>query len=76
VCDAAFRPVVTHLSPEIAVHLGASVSNCTLVEYMDWSFGLFEDTSQINAEGRMIVPQKPGFGVTLNEELLKRGIKD
>jgi L-alanine-DL-glutamate epimerase-like enolase superfamily enzyme len=52
------------------------VSNCTLVEYMDWSFGLFEDTSQINAEGRMIVPQKPGFGVTLNEELLKRGIKD
>ncbi|MFP6570837.1 MAG: mandelate racemase/muconate lactonizing enzyme family protein [Dehalococcoidia bacterium] len=76
VCDAAYRPVVTHLSPEIAVHLGASVSNCTLVEYMHWSFGLFEDTSQINAEGRMIVPQKPGFGVTLNEELLKRGIKD
>jgi L-alanine-DL-glutamate epimerase-like enolase superfamily enzyme len=43
---------------------------------MDWSFGLFEDTSQINAEGRMIVPQEPGFGVTLNQELLKRGIKD
>ncbi len=76
VCDAAFRPVVTHLSPEIAVHLGASVPNCTLVEYMDWSFGLFENTSEINSEGRMVVPQEPGFGVNLNQDLIKRGIKD
>ena len=76
VCDAAYRPVVTHLSPEIAVHLGASIPNCNLVEYMDWSFGLFEETIDINADGRMIVPQAPGFGVTLNQELVKRGIKD
>ena len=76
VCDAAYRPVVTHLSPEIAVHLGASIPNCNLVEYMDWSFGLFEETIGINADGRMIVPQTPGFGVTLDQELAKRGIKD
>lgn len=76
VCDAAYRPVVTHLSPEVAVHLGASVPNCNLVEYMDWSFGLFEEKIEVNADGRMVVPQAPGFGVTLSQELVDRGIRD
>ncbi|MFW6195670.1 MAG: mandelate racemase/muconate lactonizing enzyme family protein [Chloroflexota bacterium] len=70
VCDAAMRPVVTHLSPEINVHLAAATRNCMTTEYMPWSFGLFEESMEIDAEGRLLVPQAPGLGVTLNRDMV------
>jgi L-alanine-DL-glutamate epimerase-like enolase superfamily enzyme len=76
ICEGAMRSVVTHLSPEIAVHLGASTLNCLTVEYMPWSFGLFEESMEINSDGELIVPQAPGLGVTLNEEMVRRNAVD
>ena len=73
---AAFRPFVTHLSPEIAVHLAAGINGVKTVEFMPWSFNLWENPMEINAAGELIVPQGPGLGVTLNEDLVKSNRTD
>jgi L-alanine-DL-glutamate epimerase-like enolase superfamily enzyme len=72
VLEVAHMPVATHLSPEIGVHLGAATPNCSTVEYMDWSTNLFQEHLAIDDMGRLVVPGGPGFGVTLDEELVAR----
>ncbi len=76
IATSAFRPFVTHLSPEIAVHLAAGINGVKTVEFMPWSFNLWEKPMEINAEGELIVPQEPGLGVTLNEDLVKSNRMD
>jgi L-alanine-DL-glutamate epimerase-like enolase superfamily enzyme len=76
IAAGAFRPVVTHLSPEIAVHLAAGISGVKTVEFMPWSFGLWEEPMDINAEGELIVPQGAGLGVALNEDVVKAHLID
>ena len=71
IAAGAFRPVVTHLSTEIAVHLAAGINGVKTVEFMPWSFGLWEEPMDINADGELIVPQEPGLGVKLNEDVVK-----
>ena len=44
------------------------------VEYMTWSFGMFNETMEIDESGRLKVPQPPGLGVSLNEDTVKRGL--
>ncbi|MGF1597806.1 MAG: mandelate racemase/muconate lactonizing enzyme family protein [Acidimicrobiales bacterium] len=70
VCAAGHLPVATHLSPEIGVHLAAATLNCTMLEYMDWSVNLFEERLELDADGRAVVPDRPGLGVTLDGDLL------
>lgn len=70
ICDGAHLPVATHLSPEIGVHLAAAAPNCRMLEYMDWSVNLFQERIQLNSDGQAIVPDRPGLGVTLDEELV------
>jgi L-alanine-DL-glutamate epimerase-like enolase superfamily enzyme len=43
---------------------------------MPWSFNLWENPMEINAAGELIVPQGPGLGVTLNEDLVKSNRTD
>ncbi len=69
-CEVAHLPVATHLSPEIGVHLAAAASNCRILEYMDWSRQLFNEELELASDGQILVPERPGFGVSLNEELL------
>ena len=76
IATSVFRPFVTHLSPEIAVHLAAGINGVKTVEFMPWSFNLWEKPMDINAEGELIVPQEPGLGVTLNEDLVKSNRMD
>ncbi|MCH8817110.1 MAG: mandelate racemase/muconate lactonizing enzyme family protein [Chloroflexi bacterium] len=71
IAAGAHRPVVTHLSPEIGVHLAAGVPHTKTVEFMPWSFGLWEKPMEIDDAGRLIVPQEPGLGVSLNEDVVK-----
>lgn len=70
VCDVAGLPVATHLSPEIGVHLAAAAPNCRTLEYMDWSVNLFNERIELDADGRAVVPNRAGLGVTLNQALL------
>jgi L-alanine-DL-glutamate epimerase-like enolase superfamily enzyme len=70
-CATAHLPVATHLSPEIGVHLAAATPNCKTLEYMDWSVNLFRERLELDASGRMIVPDRPGLGVSLDHDLVE-----
>jgi L-alanine-DL-glutamate epimerase-like enolase superfamily enzyme len=61
-------PVVSHLLPEIQVHLVASARNGLTVEYMPWSFRLFEEVP-VPVNGELGVPTKPGLGLEFSREL-------
>ncbi len=66
--EAFNLPVVSHLLPEIHVHLVAAVPNGLTVEYMPWSFRLFEEVpTPVN--GELIVPTKPGMGLSFSREI-------
>jgi L-alanine-DL-glutamate epimerase-like enolase superfamily enzyme len=64
-------PVVSHLVPEIHVHLIAAIPNGLTVEYMPWSLRLFEETPALMA-GQLAVPTKPGLGLAFDQAALKR----
>ena len=70
-CAIAHLPVATHLSPEIGVHLAAATPNCKTLEYMDWSVNLFQERLELDPTGRMVVPDRPGLGVTLDDDLVR-----
>lgn len=57
-----------HFAMEIHCHLAATYPTEPWVEHFDWLDPLFEERMQI-ADGRMIVSDRPGLGVTLSEQL-------
>src|ERR1051325_4536514 len=68
IAEAFNLPVVSHLLPEVHVHLIAAVPNGLTVEYMPWSFRLFEEVpAPVN--GELIVPNKPGLGLEFSREI-------
>lgn len=66
--EAFNLPVVSHLLPEIHVHLIAAVPNGLTVEYMPWSFRLFEEVP-VPVNGELAVPAKPGLGLEFSRDL-------
>jgi L-talarate/galactarate dehydratase len=64
-------PVVSHLVPEIHVHLIGAIPNGLTVEYMPWSLRLFEETPALVA-GQLAVPGTPGLGLAFDQAALKR----
>jgi L-alanine-DL-glutamate epimerase-like enolase superfamily enzyme len=69
--EAFNLPVVSHLVPEIHVHLIAAIPNGLTVEYMPWTFKLFEEVP-VPEKGELAVPRKPGLGLKFDEAVLKR----
>jgi L-alanine-DL-glutamate epimerase-like enolase superfamily enzyme len=69
--EAFNLPVVSHLVPEIHVHLIAAIPNGLTVEYMPWTFSLFEEVP-VPDKGELAVPRKPGLGLKFDEAALKR----
>ena len=69
--EAFNLPVVSHLVPEIHVHLVAAVPNGLTVEFMPWTFRLFEEVPQ-PLKGELVVSRKPGLGLKFDEAALKR----
>ena len=66
--EAFNLPVVSHLLPEIHVHLISAIPNGLTVEYMPWSFRLFEEVP-VPVNGELAVPKKPGLGLEFNRQL-------
>jgi L-alanine-DL-glutamate epimerase-like enolase superfamily enzyme len=64
-------PVVSHLFPEIHVHLVAAAPNGLTVEFMPWSLRLYED-APAPVNGQISVPEKPGLGLRFNREVIER----
>jgi L-talarate/galactarate dehydratase len=69
--EAFNMPVVSHLLPEIHVHLIAGIPNGLTVEYMPWTLPFFEETPAIEG-GELVVPQRPGLGLAFDRDALKR----
>jgi L-alanine-DL-glutamate epimerase-like enolase superfamily enzyme len=69
--EAFNLPVVSHLVPEIHVHLVAAIPNGLTVEYMPWTLNLYEQTPPIEG-GQLVVPKKPGLGLAFDQAAMKR----
>jgi L-alanine-DL-glutamate epimerase-like enolase superfamily enzyme len=63
--------VVSHLIPEIHVHLIAAIPNGLTVEYMPWSLRLFEETPALD-NGMLVVPSKPGLGLAFDKKAIEK----
>jgi L-alanine-DL-glutamate epimerase-like enolase superfamily enzyme len=69
--EAFNLPVVSHVVPEIHVHLVAGVPNGLTVEYIPWSLPLWEETPRME-DGELVVPDKPGLGLAFSQEIIRR----
>jgi L-talarate/galactarate dehydratase len=69
--EAFNLPVVSHLVPELHVHLIAAIPNGLTVEYMPWTLRLWEETPKLE-QGQLIVPAKPGLGLAFDQAAVKR----
>jgi L-alanine-DL-glutamate epimerase-like enolase superfamily enzyme len=69
--EAFNLPVVSHLVPELHVHLIAAIPHGLTVEYMPWTLRLYEQTPRLE-NGHLIVPDTPGFGLAFDQAALKR----
>ena len=57
--EAFNLPVVSHVMPEMLVHVIAACPNGLTVEYMPWMLMLYEETPKIE-NGELVLPTKPG----------------
>jgi L-alanine-DL-glutamate epimerase-like enolase superfamily enzyme len=67
--EAFNLPVVSHVMPEILLHLVAAIPNGLTVEYMPWMLALYEETPEIE-NGMLVLPEKPGLGLKFDEKAL------
>jgi len=65
--DHAGLDLAPHFAMEIHLHLAAAYPRETWVEHFDWLDPLFEESLETR-DGRMLVPQRPGLGITLTEQ--------
>jgi L-alanine-DL-glutamate epimerase-like enolase superfamily enzyme len=56
-----------HFAMELHVHLAAAYPTEPWVEHFDWLEPLFNERLEIS-KGRMLVPRRPGLGVSLSEQ--------
>ena len=59
-----------HFAMEIHLHLAAAYPTEPWVEHFDWLAPLFNEVLETR-DGRMIVPNRPGLGITLTEQARK-----
>jgi L-alanine-DL-glutamate epimerase-like enolase superfamily enzyme len=69
--EAFNMPVVSHLLPEIHVHLIAAAPNATVVEYMPWTWRLFEDPP-MPKDNVLVCPKGPGLGLKFAPDLFQK----
>jgi L-alanine-DL-glutamate epimerase-like enolase superfamily enzyme len=69
--EAFNMPVVSHLIPEIHVHLVAAIPNGLTVEYMPWTQRLFEEYPAI-VDGQLVVPTKAGLGLEFDRSSIQQ----
>lgn len=67
--EAFNLPVVSHVMPEMLLHLVAACPNGLTVEYMPWMLALYEETPAIE-NGELVLPEKPGLGLKFDEKAL------
>lgn len=61
--------IAPHFAMEIHLHLAAAYPREPWVEHFEWLEPLFNEHLEIR-DGRMLVPQRPGIGVSLSEQAI------
>ena len=61
----------SHLFPEYSSHLLAVTPTCHWLEYVDWANPILAEPVQVK-DGHVLIPDKPGVGISWNEEAVKR----
>jgi len=69
--EAFNLPVVSHLIPEVHVHLIGAVPNGLTVEYMPWLGIMFKEVP-VQQNGELAMPTQPGLGLEFDEATLER----
>lgn len=64
-----------HFVMEIHIHLAACYSGATWVEHFEWLEPLFNERLEIK-KGNILVPNRPGLGFTLSEEMCHYTIEE
>ena len=65
------RPMSSHLFPETSAHLLAVTPTRHYLEYVDWASAILAEPLEI-VDGQAVVPERPGTGVSWNEEAVER----
>lgn len=60
-------PVSSHLFPETSLQVLGALSNTIYLEYMPWFSKLYNEAIEF-ADGQAIVPERPGWGFTFNQD--------
>ncbi len=68
--EAFNLPVVSHLIPEVHVHLIGAIPNGLTVEYMPWLTRLFEEVPR-PVKGELAMPTAPGLGLKFDQAALQ-----
>ena len=69
--EAFNLPIVSHVMPEILLHMVAACPNGLTVEYMPWMLALYEETPAID-KGELVLPTAPGLGLKFDEKAIAR----
>jgi L-talarate/galactarate dehydratase len=69
--EAFNLPVVSHLIPEVHVHLIGAIPNGLTVEYMPWLQHLFEEVPEPQ-DGELAMPTAPGLGLKFDRTAIER----
>ena len=78
----AFHNIVSPLGMVASAHVGAAVRNLHTLELpyhadqVEWRWDLVIGDAPLIQDGQFVLPQKPGLGVELNEDLARAHVKD
>ena len=63
-------PVSSHLFSETSLQVLGGLANANYLEYMPWFSALYNEKLQFD-QGKALVPERPGWGVTFNWDYIK-----
>jgi L-alanine-DL-glutamate epimerase-like enolase superfamily enzyme len=71
VVESYGKGVASHTCTEVGAHLVAALSNGLTVEYVPWAQPLFHEVPPVK-DGNLVLGDKPGLGLELDEGALQR----
>jgi mandelate racemase len=71
IASAAGIEMSSHIFPEVSAHLLAATPTCHWLEYVDWAAPILAEPLRIS-DGMALVPDRPGSGVSWDEDAVKR----
>ena len=69
--QVAGRPIAPHHMMESTIQVACGVMSSGPIEYMPWVSGAFAEPARIE-DGRMFPPQKPGLGLEIPADIIKK----